>query len=190
MYVLNQCSTWSSLLYMNSWPGYKHYFHLQLHIYFVDIGIKQKSEKCGGPPSLIYPRRRTHLKYAAPWTYERVGRYSHSYITSYKLNFSSSPLFKLLQYFPSRFSWNCPRVKSVCEDFTRRSFLRTIWLKVFIFCLKKWKHKYAYGLPPAFGKIGWPCVSNEILFSLQPHVYRNNSDAYTWFFCKFRLHLC
>ena len=48
-------------------------------------------------------KRCTLLKYAAPWTYERVGRYSHSYITSYKLNFSSSPLFKLLQYFPSVF---------------------------------------------------------------------------------------
>ena len=68
--------------------------------------------------SLIYPRRRTHSKYAGPWTNERVGRYSHSYITSYKLNFSSSPLFKLLQYFPSHFSWNCPRVKSVVRIYS------------------------------------------------------------------------
>ena len=91
----------------------------------------------GAPPllSLIYPRRRTHLKYAAPWTYERVGRYSHSYITSYKLNFSSSPLFKPLQYFPSRFPEIVPESKVFVRVFARRSFLRTILVEGFYFLI-------------------------------------------------------
>ena len=144
-----------------------------------------------GPPlSYIPPQAHTLLKYAAPWTYERVGRYSHSYLTSYKLNFSSSPLFEPLQYFSFTISWNCPRVKSVCEGFFSTLFPQNNLVEGFKFCLENWKHKYAYGLPRAFGKIGWPCVSNEILFYLQPHVYRNNSDAYTWFFCKCWMHLC
>ena len=83
-----------------------------------------------GPPLSYIPHRRTHSKYAAPWTSERVGRYSHSYITSYKLNFSSSPLFKPLQYFPSRFPEIVPESKVFVRVFARRSFLRTIWLKV------------------------------------------------------------
>ena len=130
---------WHFLLYMNSWPGYKHYFHLQLHIYFVDIGIKQKVRNAGAP-TLLY----------TPWTYERVGRYSHGCITSYKLNFSSSPLFNLLQYFLQNSFLKCPRVKSVCEDFISTLFPQNyFWLKVFCFMffwLENWKHKYAYGL--------------------------------------------
>ena len=104
-----------------------------------------------GPPlSYIPPQAHTLLKYAAPWTYERVGRYSHGYITSYKLNFSSSPLFNLLQYFLQNSFLKCPRVKSVCEDFLSTLFPQNyFWLKVFCFMffwLENWKHKYAYGL--------------------------------------------
>ena len=62
-----------------------------MYIYIIDIGIKQKVRNVGAPLSYI-SRRHTRSKYAAPWTYERVGRYSHGCITSYKLNFSSSPL--------------------------------------------------------------------------------------------------
>ena len=143
-----------------------------------------------GPPLSYIPRRCTHLKYAAPWTYERVGRCSHSYITCYKLNFSSSPLFKLAIFSFTFFLKLSQSQKCLWGFLLNALSSEQFWLKVFIFCLKKWKHKYAYGLPPASGKIGWPCVSNEKLFSLQPHVYRNNSDAYTWFFCKCWMHLC
>ena len=144
-----------------------------------------------GPPlSYIPPQAHTLLKYAAPWTYERVGRYSHGYITSYKLNFSSSPLFNLLQYFLQMVSSNVPESKVFVKIFSRHSFLRTIFgWRFFASCFFDWRIGNT-STHMAFGKIVWPCVTNEILFSLQPHVYRNNSDAYTWFFCKCWMHLC
>ena len=80
-----------------------------------------------GPPLSYIPRRRTHLKYAAPWTYERVGRYSHSYITSYKLNFSSSPLFNLSQYFSSNIFLKSSQSQKCLWGFSRHPFLRTIF---------------------------------------------------------------
>ena len=77
---------------VNSWPGYKHYFHLQLHIFIVHVKKSKRVRTTGS--SLSYPTGAHTKKYAA------LFNLLHIYIFQF-----SSKLFRLKVFLFLNFYW-------------------------------------------------------------------------------------
>ena len=118
---------------------------------------KSKSWKLRRPLLLIYPRRRTLS--AAPWTYKRKGRYSHKYSRFNLNNMSRSCLVTF--YFFKRFQ-SLDRMWTI---FPLVSFLRMTLVEG-VFALWFWLEFFGKHVrirsSPLLGKIGMPCVPNQI----------------------------
>ena len=69
----------SSSFVINSWSEHKHYFHLHYIIVDKYSIIGKPKVRTMGPLLLLCTPAGVQTS-AAPWTYKRVGRYSHKYL--------------------------------------------------------------------------------------------------------------